>query len=157
MILKVQYMVTISRFFQRTDLSRKDNWNEKERSELGLIFTGRIEIIFLSCGTKIARMIDLPELLKNQITQFVDSQDWVSLYRGYQWNYDTWGNGFPYILQLEKQLRFSRQNGHIKGKDVLDIVHWGMFKRKITSPDSISIVEEVLKSDERSSLLQTLI
>lgn len=106
----------------------------------------------------INRPLDLPEQLKNQIEQFVDSQDWVGLYKGYLWHNDTWRNGFPDILRLETQMRSSLQNGEIKKQDVLDVAYWGKFfyPPKITSPESIPIAEKVQK-DDGSSILQALI
>jgi len=106
----------------------------------------------------INRTLDFPELLKNQITQFVDSQDWVSLYKEYLWHNDTWENGFPDILRLEMQMRRSLDNEEIKKQDVLDVAYWGKFfyPPKITSPASIPIEEDVLKGDG-SSLIQVLI
>jgi len=106
----------------------------------------------------INRTLDLPESLKKQITQFVDCQDWVGLYKDYLWHNDTWENGFSDILRLETQMRCSLQNGEIKRKDVLDVAYWGKFfyPPKITFPESIPIAEEILK-DDGSSLLQALI
>jgi len=88
----------------------------------------------------------LPEFLENQITQFVDHQDWVRLYKDYQWQTDTWEQGFPDILRLEMQLRCSIQKGEIKKQDILDVANWGKLSSpsRITSPESISLSKEFL-------------
>lgn len=106
----------------------------------------------------INRPLELPEQQRRQIAQFVDSQDWVGLYKGYLWHNDTWENGFPDILRLETQLRSSMQNGEIKKKDVLDVAYWGKYyyPLKITSPESIPIGEKIPKGDG-SAILQALI
>ena len=113
---------------------------------------------YSECDEWIKRLPDLTKLLENQITLFVDSQDWVGLYKGYRWHNDTWENGFPDILRLETQMRSSLQNSEIKKKDVLDVAYWGKFfyPSMISAPESIPIAEEVLKDDGRF-LLQALI
>ncbi|MDR3543292.1 MAG: DNA-directed RNA polymerase subunit alpha C-terminal domain-containing protein [Desulfosporosinus sp.] len=37
--------------------------------------------------------LDLTEFVETQITQFVDRQDWIRLYKGYHWRSDTWTKG----------------------------------------------------------------
>ena len=104
------------------------------------------------------RTFDFPEFLENQIIQFVNNQDWISLYKGYQWHKDTWKNGFPDILRLETQLGYSVQKGEIKRQDILDIAIWAKFfyPPRIKAPESISLTQDVL-NDDKSSLLPALI
>ncbi|MDR3587944.1 MAG: DNA-directed RNA polymerase subunit alpha C-terminal domain-containing protein [Desulfosporosinus sp.] len=98
--------------------------------------------------------LDLPELLKDQITQFVDHQDWVRLYKDYRWRDDTWKQGFPAILRLETQMRCSLQKGEIKRQDILDVANWGKYSSlsKITAPKIIPITD----ANDEVSVLQAL-
>lgn len=93
----------------------------------------------------INRSTDLPDELETEIAQFVELLDWVRLFKDYKWYNDTWEDGFPDILRLEKQFRASLQNGEIKRQDILDIANWGKFSYppRIAYFKAISIDEEI--------------
>jgi len=46
----------------------------------------------------------LPPHLAARVNRFIDETDLGVLYRAYSWQQDTYADGFPDILRLEKQL-----------------------------------------------------
>ena len=101
---------------------------------------------------KIKQAFELPELLELQLIQFVANQDWMALFKAYQWHNDSWANGFPDVLRLETQLRVSVQKGEITRQDIRDVACWANFSSysNIRSPKFIPLTEE-------SSLLPAII
>ncbi|PIS36326.1 MAG: hypothetical protein COT35_11795 [Nitrospirae bacterium CG08_land_8_20_14_0_20_52_24] len=68
---------------------------------------------------------ELPEHLFLDLSNFRNRNDFVELYRSYNWNNDTHENGFPDILRLERQLLESDHNRGISLQDVKDVANWG--------------------------------
>lgn len=60
-----------------------------------------------------------------QLDHFLSTVDFVTLFESYDWNRDTFQNGFPDILRLEIQLMKSAKNNGISLKDVKDVTEWG--------------------------------
>jgi len=67
----------------------------------------------------------LPSDLAARVNRFIDGTDLEALYRAYSWRQDTYPDGFPDILRLEKQLSTRARTEGITLRDVRDVATWG--------------------------------
>jgi len=82
--------------------------------------------------------INLSYDLQNKLENFVKNHNFIELYKEYRWHRDTWQNGFPDILKLEKEITNIARNNFLRKEDILSVATWGSKKKfnlqKIESP-----------------------
>ena len=75
------------------------------------------------------RTVKLSEDLREDLKDFARQHDFAELYRKYNWTKgtakDTWENGFPCILELEKNMTVKAKRNLVKEKDVRQVAKWG--------------------------------
>ena len=62
------------------------------------------------------------------LKNFLDNNDFVAMYKSYDWGNDNFRNGFRDILDLEIQLSKSLNRQGIRLEDVKAIARWGKLK-----------------------------
>ena len=67
----------------------------------------------------------LSKSLTHKLDDFLDKEDFPSLYKSYNWENDTHKAGFPDIHRLELQLSAHAESGAITLDDIVDVAHWG--------------------------------
>lgn len=72
--------------------------------------------------------IHLAPALQASFAAFAAAQNFVDLYMAYNWENDTYANGFPDILDLELQLSANDSNGGIQLADVQAVATWGRLR-----------------------------
>lgn len=85
--------------------------------------------------------IEFSDELKQKLKIFDKQHDLVELYKKYSWGKDTWENGFPCILELEKDMVRSAKNNLVKREDILRVAVWGNLRNRksIQSPEIIPL------------------
>ncbi len=75
------------------------------------------------------RSIELPKGFREDLKDFGRQYDLAELYRKYIWEgraeKDTWENGFPCILELEKNMTKKAKKNLVKEEDIRRVVEWG--------------------------------
>jgi len=90
------------------------------------------------------------------LKNFLDNNDFVAMYKSYDWGNDNFRNGFRDILDLEIQLSKSLNRQGIRLEDVKAIARWGKLKNpKRISGKEIVLDQKLLNilSDEENMLL----
>lgn len=85
--------------------------------------------------------MNLPQELQNRLRNFVRDQDFIELYKKYNWGMDTWRNGFPNILQLEIKIAMKARNNLLKREDIMRVAEWGNLwnTKRIECPETINL------------------
>lgn len=67
--------------------------------------------------------------------------DFPGFYMSYEWNNDTWKNGFSDILHLEMEIKEAAIKGQIVRDHLMDIANWGGLpgKERIFCPEPLKI------------------
>ena len=82
----------------------------------------------------------LSEKLIAKLRDFRDQNDFIALYKAYNWRNDIYVEGFPDILNLETTLKESNQHLGISLQDVKKVADWG----KLRNPGRIKGKDIVL-------------
>ena len=85
--------------------------------------------------------VGFSDKLKQKLRIFDKQHDLVELYKKYSWGKDTWENGFPCILELEKDMVRSAKNNLVKREDILRVAVWGNLRnrKRIECPEIIPL------------------
>ena len=85
--------------------------------------------------------IEFSDELKQKLIIFEKQHDLVELYKKYSWEKDTWENGFPCILELEKDMVRSAKNNLVKREDILRVAVWGKLRniQRIKCPEILTL------------------
>jgi len=101
------------------------------------------------------------EQLQGRIKGFLAEHDLGMLYKEYNWDSDTWDNGFPKMKQLEIDLSVAAKNGYLTKTHIMAVARWGLLRnpKRVQCPElfRISIYDgddfaERLKSDPTAPL-----
>ncbi len=84
--------------------------------------------------------VNLTQNLRDNLEAFARNHDITKLYKEYDWKIDTWQNGFPSILKLEKIIGGNAKRNILRKEDILSIANWGNFR----NPRRI-MCQEILK------------
>lgn len=68
--------------------------------------------------------------LQGRIESFLADHDLGSLYREYNWDRDTWDNGFPKMMQLEIDLRMAVKCGYLTRTHIMSVAEWGHLRNQ---------------------------
>ena len=72
------------------------------------------------------RTVELSEDLREDLKDFAKQHNLAELYRKYSWKghaeKDTWENGFPCILELEKNMTEKAKKNLVKEEDIQRVV-----------------------------------
>lgn len=74
-----------------------------------------------------------------QVDRFLTKTDFAAFYRAYSWKGDTYVEGFPDILRLEKQLGSSGRQDGITLQDIQDVVAWGHLRNPRVSGRAVPL------------------
>jgi len=79
--------------------------------------------------------------LMDELKDFAQDHDFISLYREYRWFDDTWKSGFPNILRLELNTSNAAKNDSLTKKHVLSICEWGKLRnvQKVVCPEFLTL------------------
>jgi len=66
--------------------------------------------------------------LQNRLNKFLRQQNFIKLYKAYNWEHDTYSNGFPDIFDLESTLRTAAMNNQITMDHVISVAKWGKLR-----------------------------
>lgn len=97
--------------------------------------------------------------LQGRIESFLADHDLDTLYRKYKWARDTWDNGFPEMLQLEKDFGTSLKHGFITRDNVMSVVKWGKLRNSkiVKCPERIVLPELPTNPENALVALLTLL
>ncbi|MBF8264972.1 MAG: hypothetical protein HW384_836 [Dehalococcoidia bacterium] len=75
------------------------------------------------------------------IETFLADHDLGSLYREYNWDQDTWENGFSEMRKLEVDLTMAAKNGCLTRGHIIRVARWGRLRniKRIQCPENIRI------------------
>lgn len=73
---------------------------------------------------------ELPEQLIAELCNFQFNNDFVQLFKSYNWRNDTYANGFPDIRHLESILIESDKGRGISLQDVKKVADWGKLRNR---------------------------
>jgi len=76
---------------------------------------------------------------QEEVGRLLADLDFPALYRGYAWRNDTWEQGFPDILRLEREVTAAARNRAIGPDHVREIARWGGLTRRIDCPGRLSV------------------
>ena len=93
--------------------------------------------------TKVLQPRGIHGQLKNKLNYFLYKQDFVELYKEYNWKDDNHRAGFPKIRNLEKQLTNQVKVGGVAEIDINTVVQWGN-PRPFVKPTIIVINSDIL-------------
>ena len=74
----------------------------------------------------------LPEPLREQLNEFLDTHDFSRLYKSYSWENDRHCDGFPDIYELEVRLSGNAKDGCVTLDDVIEVALWGKNDRNVS-------------------------
>jgi len=87
--------------------------------------------------------IEFSDEFKQKLKIFNKQQDLVKLYKKYSWKCswgkDTWENGFPCILELEKNMGEKAKRNLVKEEDVRRVVKWGGGNQKVRWCETVKL------------------
>jgi hypothetical protein len=72
--------------------------------------------------------MDLSNNLKERLKNFARNNDFVRMYKEYNWRNDSWEDGFPEILQLEIKMTQEAKSNVIRKEHILSVAKWGQLK-----------------------------
>lgn len=76
---------------------------------------------------------------QEEVDRLLADLDFPALYRGYGWRNDTWENGFPDILRLEREVTAAARNRAIGLEDLRNVARWGGLAGPVDSPDRLPV------------------
>jgi hypothetical protein len=68
--------------------------------------------------------------IQEKLILFYQKHDLCQLYKSYDWQVDTWTNGFPKILEIESKMRPLAQRNQVTQESITTIADWGQLLSK---------------------------
>ena len=93
----------------------------------------------------------LSKSLTHKLDDFLDKEDFPSLYKSYNWENDTHSAGFPDIHRLELQLSLHAEAKGVTHGDIVDVAQWGKLPKAkqiaINNKHAFGVLNKNLRSN----------